>query len=180
MKASRDDSGRDQGRTVLQLVCRHGRANWSDAGRRRARAVQSLLSARLRHRDPDRRPLAHAEPARRDSAAAAVDRAAVRSRDGRRSRRRPACTARRGHQIPDGRRRRRDEHVGACCSRARRFSRASPRRDDGVDGEEGLQLGRSDARIDEPAVGQGLDARSCAATTSRSSRAIPTPATERR
>ena len=72
----------------------------------------------------------------------------------RRHHRRPQ--PRRGDQIPDGRRRRRDEHVGGAAA-GPGVLRAAAQGDDGVDGGEGLHLCCPDARVDEPAVGEGFD-----------------------
>ena len=104
----------------------------------------------------DRGSLAHVEPTRRDSVAAAVDRAAVRSRVGLPGGDHRRAQSRRGHQVPDGGRGRRDEHGGPAAAGPAVF-RASPRRDDRLDGEEGLHLRRPDARLDEPAVSHGLE-----------------------
>ena len=122
----------------------------------------------------DRRPVAHAEPPDEIRlpllwiALLLRPREGVAGGDDRRAR------CRRGDQVPDGGRRRRDEHVGAAAAGPGVF-RASHRRDVRLDGEEGLRVGRPDARIDEPAVDHRTRPRSCAATTSRSSRATRRP-----
>ena len=109
---------------------------------RRARAVQSLLSARLRHRDADRCPVARVEQARRDSVAAALDRAAARSGVGLACGDHRGARRRRSHQVPDGRRGRRDEHLCPAAA-GPAVSRASPRGHDDVDGAEGVHLCRA-------------------------------------
>ena len=59
-------------------------------------------------------------------------------------------------KYPDGRRGRRDEHIRRAAAGPAVLC-ASPRRDGGLDGEERLQVRRPDARLDEPAVGDGLE-----------------------
>ena len=118
----------------------------------------------------DGRPLADAQPAGGDSSAAALDRAAARTSEGVARRDDRRAQRGRGAQVPDGRRRRRDEHVGAAPA-GPGVSVAAHRRAVRVDGEEGVRVGHAAARIDEPAVDARTRRRSCAATTSRSWRA---------